>query len=86
MNFLIGVVLIGLLSASPVKQTVVPVIASFEDYATVNGENGLQAGDRIVEVDGEKLYSYSRFLHDPVTERRRRCTTSRCAGTAKRSF
>ena len=49
MNFLIG------------KQTAVPVIASFEDYATVNGENGLQAGDRIVEVDGEKLYSYSDF-------------------------
>ena len=38
-----------------------PVIAGFEDYATVNGENGLQAGDRIVEVDGEKLYSYSDF-------------------------
>ena len=37
------------------------MIASFEDYATVNGENGLQAGDRIVEVDGEKLYSYSDF-------------------------
>ena len=56
MNFLIGVVLMVIVCL-PVKQTVVPVIASFEDYATVNGENGLQAGDRIVEVDGEKLYS-----------------------------
>ena len=66
MNFLIGVVLmvIVVLMVSvclPGKQTAVPVIASFEDYATVNGENGLQAGDRIVEVDGEKLYSYSDF-------------------------
>lgn len=66
MNFLIGVVLmvIVVLMGSvclPGKQTAVPVIASFEDYATVNGENGLQAGDRIVEVDGEKLYSYSDF-------------------------
>ena len=66
MNFLIGVALmvIVVLMVSvclPGKQTAVPVIASFEDYATVNGENGLQAGDRIVEVDGEKLYSYSDF-------------------------
>lgn len=66
MNFLIGVVLmvIVVLMVSvclPGKQTAVPVIASFEDYATVNGENGLQAGDRILEVDGEKLYSYSDF-------------------------
>ena len=66
MNFLICVVLmvIVVLMVSvclPGKQTAVPVIASFEDYATVNGENGLQAGDRIVEVDGEKLYSYSDF-------------------------
>lgn len=66
MNFLIGVVLmvIVVLMVSvclPGKQTAVPVIASFEDYATVNGENGLQAGDRIVEVDGERLYTYSDF-------------------------
>lgn len=66
MNFLIGVVLmvIVVLMVSvclPGRQTAVPVIASFEDYATVNGENGLQAGDCIVEVDGEKLYSYSDF-------------------------
>ena len=60
MNFLIGVLLMVIVCL-PIKQTVVPVIASFEDYATVNGENGLQAGDRIVEVDGKKLYTYSDF-------------------------
>ena len=60
MNFLIGVVLMVIVCL-PIKQTVVPVIAGFEDYATVDGENGLQAGDRIVEVDGERLYTYSDF-------------------------
>ena len=60
MNFLMGVLLMVIVCL-PIKQTVVPVIASFEDYATVNGEDGLQAGDRIVEVDGEKLYTYSDF-------------------------
>ena len=60
MNFLIGVVLMVIVCL-PIKQTVVPVIAGFEDYATVDGENGLQAGDRIVEVDGEKIYTYSDF-------------------------
>ena len=60
MNFLIGVMLMVIVCL-PIKQTVVPVIAGFEDYATVDGENGLQAGDRIVDVDGERLYTYSDF-------------------------
>ena len=60
MNFLIGVVLMVIVCL-PIKQAVVPVIAGFEGYATVDGENGLQAGDRIVEVDGERLYTYSDF-------------------------
>ena len=60
MNFLIGVLLMVIVCL-PVKQAVIPVIASFEDYATANGEDGLQPGDRIIEVDGEKLYSYSDF-------------------------
>ena len=60
LNCLIGVVLMVIVCL-PIKQTVVPVIAGFEDYATVDGENGLQAGDRIVEVDGERLYTYSDF-------------------------
>ena len=60
MNFLIGVLLMVIVSL-PVRQTVIPVISSFEDYATVNGADGLQEGDRIIAVDGEKLYSYSDF-------------------------
>ena len=60
MNFLIGVLLMVIVSL-PVRQTVIPVISSFEDYATVNGADGLREGDRIIAVDGEKLYSYSDF-------------------------
>ena len=60
MNFLAGVLLMVIISL-PIQQTVIPVISGFEDYATVNGADGLQAGDRILAVDGEKLYAYSDF-------------------------
>ena len=78
MNFIIGVLLMVVIYL-PVKQVVAPVIANFESFATVNGENGLQPGDRILEVDGEKIYVYSDFsmilnlkggdVHDLVVER-----------------
>ena len=78
MNFLIGVVLMVVVYL-PVDQAVVPVIDDFEAYSTVNGENGLQPGDRIVELDGEKILVYSDFslmlqlnpgdVHDLVVER-----------------
>ena len=78
MNFLIGVVLMVVVYL-PVDQAVVPVIDDFEPYSTVNGENGLQPGDRIVELDGEKILVYSDFslmlqlnpgdVHDLVVER-----------------
>ncbi len=60
MNFVIGVLLMVIVYL-PVEQAVVPVISSFEEFSTVDGENGLQPGDRILEVDGEKLYTYSDF-------------------------
>ena len=60
MNFLIGVVLMVVVYL-PVQQTVVPVIDYFEAYSTLNGENGLQEGDRIVELDGERIYVQSDF-------------------------
>ena len=59
MNFVTGVLLM-LLVYLPVQQVVVPVINSFEDYATVD-DYGLQVGDEIIEVDGEKIYVYSDF-------------------------
>ena len=78
MNFVAGVLLMIAIYL-PVKQVVVPVIDSFEEFSTVNGEFGLQEGDRILEVDGEKIYVQSDFsmilslypgdTHDLVVER-----------------
>jgi len=78
MNFVTGVLLMGIVYL-PAQAVVVPVIAGFEDYATVCGEAGLQPGDRIVELDGEKIYVQSDFsvilslnpgdIHDLVVER-----------------
>ena len=39
-------------------QAVVPVIDYFEEFSTVDGENGLQPGDRIVAVNGTEIESY----------------------------
>ena len=78
MNLLIGVLLM-LIVYLPVQQVVAPVIDSFEPFSTVNGEQGLREGDRILEVDGQKIYVYSDFsmilslnpgeVHDLVVER-----------------
>ena len=58
MNFLVGVLLMVIVYL-PVRQVVAPVISGFESYCTINGQDGLQVGDRIVEVDGEKIYVQS---------------------------
>lgn len=55
MNFVTALLLMVIVYL-PVKETVVPVIESFESYATINGENGLREGDEIVELDGERVY------------------------------
>ncbi|MBQ2927534.1 MAG: site-2 protease family protein [Oscillospiraceae bacterium] len=78
MNFVFGVILMIAIYL-PAQQVAEPVIDSFEPFATVNGTDGLQEGDRIVEVDGEKIYVYSDFsmilnlnpgeFHDLVVER-----------------
>lgn len=60
MNFLVGVLLMMVVYL-PTQQVVVPVISGFEDFSTLNQEGGLQVGDRIVEVDGEKIYVYGDF-------------------------
>lgn len=81
MNFIIGVVIM-IVVYLPVGQIVEPVIDSFESYSTICGEAGLQAGDRILEVDGERIYVYSDFslilglnggeTHDLLVERQGR--------------
>lgn len=78
MNFLVGVLLMVVIYL-PARQVIVPVIESFESYATINGEGGLQVGDRIWKLDGERIYVQSDFsmllrmnpgeVHDLVVER-----------------
>ena len=60
MNFIVGVLLMVIIYL-PAKQVVVPVISGFESFATVNGADGLQVGDKILELDGEKIYVQSDF-------------------------
>lgn len=78
MNFIIGVLLMVIVYL-PADQAIVPVISSFEEFCTLDGTQGLQVGDRIVKVDGEKIYVQSDFsmilsmnpgdVHDLVVER-----------------
>lgn len=78
MNLVAGFILL-LIVQLPKEETVVPEIASFSDFCTINGEGGLQVGDRIVEIDGEDIYSSSNIdlvlqlnpgeIHDIVVER-----------------
>ena len=78
MNFIAGILIMFILFI-PVEEVVVPVIDAFEPYSTVNGADGLQVGDRLVELDGEKIYALSDLdlifmlnpgqVHDVVVER-----------------
>ena len=78
MNFIAGVLLMAIVFA-PAKQIVVPQIATAEAESTVVSETGLHVGDRILEVDGERVYVYSDFdmimtlkggdIHDFLVER-----------------
>lgn len=78
MNLLIGL-LIMVIVYLPVKQVIQPVIESFTDFSTVNSQDGLQVGDRILELDGERIYMQSDFamllnlnpgdVHDLVVDR-----------------
>ena len=78
MNFVTGVLLIAIVTA-PSEAFITPVIAEAEVGNTIIREDGLQVGDRFVEMDGEKIYLYSDFstilmlnpgdYHDIVVER-----------------
>ena len=56
MNFLAGVLIFAILYL-PGDQVVVPVINEFTDCCIFNHESGLQLGDEILEIDGEKIYT-----------------------------
>lgn len=81
MNFMAGLLLFAVVYA-PAQQFVVPVIDSFEEGCVLQareGEYGLKPGDRILAVDGEKVYVSSDFtlllslnpgdIHDILVER-----------------
>ena len=75
MNFVAGL-LIMVIIYMPAKQFVVPVIESVEEFCTIDG---IQQGDKILRIDGEKIYVQSDFsmilalnsgdVHDLVVER-----------------
>ena len=56
MNFIAGVLIFAILYL-PGDQVVVPAISEFMDCCIFNQESGLQLGDEIVEIDGEKIYT-----------------------------
>ncbi|MBE6973047.1 MAG: RIP metalloprotease RseP [Ruminococcaceae bacterium] len=58
MNFLAGLVLI-LLLFSGAQAFSTPVISGFMDGFPLEGEQGLMAGDRIVSINGERIYLYN---------------------------
>ena len=78
MNFIAGLLLLAIVYA-PSQQFVVPVVDFFEEGCALQGEKGLLEGDRILELDGEKIYVASDFstiltlnggdVHDLVIER-----------------
>lgn len=55
MNFITGVLIFAVLYL-PGTQVVVPVISEFTDCCIFNHESGLQIGDEILSIDGEKIY------------------------------
>lgn len=60
MNMIAGV-LIMVLIFLPVRRLDTPIIDEFASYSTVSGENGLQEGDEIYEIDGRRIYVLSDF-------------------------
>ena len=63
MNFVAGVLLLAIVYA-PAQKFVVPVIESFDEGCLLeakDGDFGFKVGDRILEIDGEKIYTSSDF-------------------------
>ncbi len=60
MNFIAGL-LIMVLVFSPAKQFAVPVVDFLEPQSSLAGDAGLQSGDRLLEMDGEKILLQSNF-------------------------
>ena len=78
MNFLFGILVFAVLYL-PGDVVTAPVISEFTDCCIFNNQEGLQLGDEILEIDGEKIYVASNIstlftlngtgTHDIVVER-----------------
>ena len=78
MNFVAGFLILVAIYM-PAQYLVLPQVDTIEEGSLVGGENGLQVGDRILAVDGEKIYMQSDFsmilsinggeVHDLLVER-----------------
>ena len=78
MNFIIGVAMFAIVYA-PSEVFIAPVVDTIEEGCLLAGEEGIQPGDRFVELDGEKIYLYTNFntvlslnggeVHDLMLER-----------------
>ena len=58
MNFIAGFLIFAIIYL-PGNTVVAPVITKFEDCCIFNQEGGLQLGDELLEIDGEKIYVVS---------------------------
>ena len=77
MNFVAGLLILAVVLA-PAKAVNILQVQSFESWSTLD-DYGMQVGDRIVELDGEKMLLYNDFsivmslnpgqYHDVVVER-----------------
>ena len=77
MNLIAGILII-LIVFMPTPRIISPVIEDFAPYSTLD-DNGLQVGDKFLELDGEKIYVRADFdmilsfnpgdVHDVVVER-----------------
>jgi len=60
MNFIAGLLILVVLFL-PQQNINVPEVAYIEDDCLIAGENGIQLGDKILSIDGEKIYVASDF-------------------------
>ena len=58
MNFIAGLLIILILYADA-QAFYMPVVAGFADGCPLESADGLQEGDRLLRIDGEKVYVYS---------------------------
>ena len=60
MNFLVGLLLLGIFFGGD-EEFILPEVSVIEEGCALAGEDGIQVGDRILEVDGERVFVYSDF-------------------------